>query len=99
MTSSGLFDLANDLQRECLWFCFYSVLNEDFWKTKDDWNSHHIRPSRHDCVSGSPDVLFFLPGRSGAVDNLQLVPDAKIAEMDVQHEVNEEENEYQEYFH
>ena len=99
MSSAGLFELANDLQKECLWFCFYSVLNEDFQKTKDAWNSHHIRPSRHDCVSGSPDILFFLPERSGAVDNLQIVPEAKIVEMDIQHELNEEENKYQEYFH
>jgi hypothetical protein len=50
-------------------------------------------------VSGSPDILYFLPARSGAVDNLKLVPDAKIAEMDAQLEANEEQNEYQEYFH
>ena len=99
MLSAGLFELANDLQKECLWFCFYSVLNKDFQKTKDAWNSHHIRPSRHDCVSGSPDILFFFLERSGAADNLQIVPEAKIIEMDIEHELNEEENKYQEYFH
>jgi hypothetical protein len=100
MSSSGVLDLGNDLHKECLWFCFYRILNEDLQKTKISWNSHHIRPSRHDCVSGSPDVLFFLPERSGGVDNLQIVSDAKMAEMELQHLVNDVvEDDYQEYFH
>ena len=102
MSSSGVIDLVNDIQKECLWFCFYRTLNEDLQKTKASWNSHHIRPSRHDCVSGSPDIPFYLPERSGAIDNLQMISNAKIAEMELQHGVNDEENvedDYQEYFH
>ena len=101
MSSSGVLDLGNDLHKECLRFCFYRILNEDIQKTKISWNSHHIRPSRHDCVSGSPDVLYFLPERSGGFDNLQVVSSAKIAEMELQHEVSDEveDNDYQEYFH
>ena len=29
------------------------------------WNSHSIRRSRHDSVTGIPDVLFYLPEESG----------------------------------
>ena len=104
MSSSGVFDDSNELMKECLWFCFFAVLNEDLQKFKASWNSHHIRPSRHDCISGSPDILYYLPERSGGVDNLQEVSDAKLLEMDQQHGVNvnvndNEENDYQEYFH
>jgi hypothetical protein len=103
MCSSGVLDVSNDVQKECLWFCFYHILDADIKKTVAAWNSHHIRPSRHDCVSGSPDILFYLPERSGAIDNLQIVQEAKIVEMELCHEINREdnveENDYQEYFH
>ena len=56
------------------------MLSDDLEKVKTSWNSHHIRPSRHDSVSGCPDVLFYLPQRSGGVDNLQEVSDVQIAE-------------------
>ena len=101
MCSSGLLDVGNYLHKECLWFCFYRILNEDLQKTMTSWNSHHIRPSRHDCISGSPDVLYFLPERSGGVNNLQTVSSAKITEMELQQENDEgiEDNDCQEYFH
>ena len=84
MSSSSLLDVGNDLHKECLWFCFYRILNEDLQKTMTSWNSHHIRPSRHDCISGSPDILYFLPERSGGVNNLQTVSSAKLTEMELQ---------------
>lgn len=99
MSSSGILDLDNELQKECLWFCFHAVLQEDLQKTKDTWNTHHIRPSRHDSVSGSPDVLYYLPERSGGMDCMQAASDDKITEMELQCEVPIDENEYQEYFH
>ena len=100
MHSSNVLDLDSELHKECLWFCFYRILHEDLQKTKASWNSHHIRPSRHDCVSGAPDILFFLPERSGGIDNLQPVNNAKLVEMELKHAVNDEvESDYQEYFH
>jgi hypothetical protein len=100
MSSSGILDPGNDLHKECLWFCFYHILNEDLQKAKISWNSHHIRLSRHDCVSVSLDILFSLPERSGGVDNLQIVSNAKMVEMELQHLVNDMvEDDYQECFH
>ena len=101
MCSSGVLNLDKDLERECLWFCFNHVLNDDLHKVKVSWNSHHIRPSRHDGVPGCPDILFYLPERSGGVNNLQEVSADQIAEMEHQAQAhdNEEENDYQEYFH
>lgn len=99
MCSSGILNLDNEVEKECLWFCFNGVLSDDLQKVKTSWNSHHIRPSRHDSVSGCPDVLFYFPQRSGGVDNLQEVSDVQIAEMELQVDAREVENEYQEYFH
>ncbi len=101
MCSSGVLNIDNELEKECLWFCFHGVLSDDLHKVQASWNSHHIRPSRHDTVSGCPDVLFYLPERSGGVNNLQKVSEEQIAEMELQVEAgaNNDENEYQEYFH
>ena len=101
MCSSGVLNMDNELEKECLWFCFHGVLSDDLHKVQASWNSHHIRPSRHDTVSGCPDVLFYLPERSGGVNNLQKVSEEQIAEMELQAEAgaNNDENEYQEYFH
>ena len=62
------------------------------------WN-HHIRPSRHDCVSGSPNNLFYLPERSGGDNNLQEVTHVKIFEREQRHAMDDEENGYKDYFH
>ena len=35
MVSSGVVDLDSELQKECLWFCFYSVLSDDLQKFKE----------------------------------------------------------------
>ena len=50
-------------------------------------------------VSGSPNILFYLPERSGGEDNLQEVTQAKIFEMEQRHAVDDEENGYKDYFH
>ena len=101
MCSSGVLNLDVELEKECLWFCFHAVLNDDLHKVKASWNSHHIRPSRLDSVSGCPDILFYLPERSGGVNNLQEISEDQIAQMQphVETNPNDEENEYQEYFH
>ena len=64
------FSPGNELQQECMWFCFNKLVQDDLDAVKDHWNSHRIRHSRHDTVSGRPDELFFLPELHGGADNL-----------------------------
>ena len=66
---------------ECLWFCFAKVIKAYLDKVKDHWNSYHIGHSRHDTVSGVPDVLFFLPEYSVTSDRLISVEQAQVDEM------------------
>ena len=40
---------------------------------KEHGNSHRIRKSRHNTVSGRPDSLFYLPEFHGAVGNLNVL--------------------------
>lgn len=48
------------MHQECLWFCFSELIQNDLDHVKDHWNTHAIRPSRHDTVAGRPDELYFL---------------------------------------
>ena len=48
---------------------FHEVLQQDLDFVKLRWNTHHIRPSRHDTIPGKPDELFFLPELSGGETN------------------------------
>jgi hypothetical protein len=68
-----LFNPSNVLEKECLWFCFSKLLQEDLNKVKSHWNTHYIRHSRHDTISGRPDELYSIPEYHGGEDDL-LVP-------------------------
>lgn len=50
---------GNELQQECIWFCFNKLLQDNLEAFKDHWNTHWIRHLRHDTISGLPDELFF----------------------------------------
>jgi hypothetical protein len=84
MVNTGLLDIGSKLHTECLWFCFHAVLQEDYDQVKNHWNSHRIRQSRYGTVPGIPDVLFFLPQRSGAIDCKITVLRNNIYEMELQ---------------
>lgn len=103
MADTGILELGNTLHKECLWFCFHSVLQVDLDNVRDHWNTHRIRPSRHGTVPGVPDVLYYLPQLSGGFDCKVSVSTDKIQRMELQldddHSVESEPNVYQEYFH
>ena len=68
LMEQSVFTPGNDLQMECLWFCFSSLIQRDLDTVKDHWNTHLIRRSRHETVSGRPDELFYLPELHSAQD-------------------------------
>ena len=49
-----VFTPGNDLEMECLWFCFSNLIQQDLDHVKDHWNTHYIRRSRYDTVPGRP---------------------------------------------
>lgn len=68
--------------------CFQGVL-QDFLNTmKEYWNTRNI-----------PDILFYLPERSGGMDSLVPVSNDKIVEMELQHQEGEKAEEENTYFH
>lgn len=97
--AGGQVDIANEIHKECLWFCFHGILQQELDDMKLYWNTHHIRPSRHDTVGGVPDVLFQLPEQSSAFDCSVPVSREKILEMESKCVYEAEENVFQKYFH
>ena len=61
---------ANELQSECIWFTFAPLSQADLDYVKEHWNTHYIRKSRYDTVSGRPDSLYFLPEISGGTADI-----------------------------
>ena len=76
---------GNTFHMECLWFCFNEFLQQDFDFIKLHWNTHHIRPSRHDTIPGKHDELFFLPELSGGEDQLLPITEAQLDDVVSQH--------------
>lgn len=99
LTSSGMVDLADPLEKECLWFCFAGLLQQHLNEMREHWNTHYIHRSRHDTVSGRPSVLYYLPEAHGGAPNLSLqVPEQQMNYASL-HLVEElEDNDYQVYF-
>ena len=46
LEARGLIDLSYKLSKECLWYCFSGVLQNDLDTVKEHWNTHRIRKSR-----------------------------------------------------
>ena len=78
--------------------CFENLLQNDLDYIIQHWNTHYIRKSRYEGVSGCPDSISFLPENYGGNDHKINVTDKDFnyAQNDIVH--HEESNEYTEYF-
>ena len=65
LRDSGLFCDSDDIQVECLKFCFTSMIRDELHRFAMEWNLHRIRKSVNaESPSGQPDVLYFLSSRT-----------------------------------
>ena len=79
LEETGKFNRASKVETECLWFCFAPLLQKELDDAKEHWNTHLMRKSRHDTISGRPDALYYLPSYRGGVHGLLCnVPDNKM---------------------
>jgi len=94
------FHPGNELETEALWYCFCGIIQKDLDIVKEHWNTHLIRGSRHNTISGRPNELFSLPESKGGVDGLL----QDVSKESIQYAAHQllnfehENNEYQEYF-
>ena len=92
-------DLTSELEMECLWFGSSKLLQHILDEFKEHWNTHRIRKSRHDTVSGRPDSPYYLPELHGVSDQVLLAITGE--EMNYARSrvtKSDSDNDYQEYF-
>ena len=56
MVERGKLDTSDDLQKNCLWFCFNKLLQQGLDQVRTSWNTHYIRRSRYNTQVGVPDL-------------------------------------------
>jgi hypothetical protein len=88
----------NDLEMECIWFCFSHLIQKDLDEVKDSWNTHYIRRFRHETIPERPDELYHLPEWHNAQDFLQPVNDEQRQHVLHIYPDFQEVNEYEVYF-
>ena len=52
LEEEGMFNLASELGRECVWLCFAPLLQQDLDHLQGHWNTHYIRKSRYHAITG-----------------------------------------------
>ena len=83
MSDRGILNLGNVIHMEALWFCFAQLLQQDLDFFSLYWNTHYIRPSRHETIAGQPDELSFNRESrgGGATSHLQPIDEALMEEL------------------
>jgi len=94
----GILDLSDEISKECLWYTFSGLIQKELDDVVEHWNTHRIRKSRHNCVVGRPDSMFYIPESYGAVDMKLPVEERQIDHVSNDIRVNGEDSEYKEYF-
>ena len=85
------------MSKECLWYCFSKLLQEECNTVREHWTTRYIRGSRQN--RGRPDSLYFLPEYHGATSNLLAsVATNEIVCVTQEITLQEHYNEHQEYF-
>ena len=98
LDESGVMDTTSELHREALWFCFADILQEDLNFVKEHWNTHRIRKSKYQTLSGRPNTLYHLPEQSGTIDHKQIVSVEKFNHVSTHVVINDYTTEYTEYY-
>ena len=90
LVNEGLLILGHHVHMKCVWFVFSNFLQNQLDEVKHEWNSHYIRKSRHDTVSGIPNVLFHVPESVGFEDRKKIITNDMLTnlldERDILHE-------------
>ena len=97
MIFDGQLDVSNELEKECLWFCFNKLLQKELDQVRERWNTHYIIYSHHTTQAGIPEQMYFIPESYGTEDFKVVISHDDIIEM--QNNVTlTVANEYEEYF-
>lgn len=98
LESNGSLNLCDELEKECIWYTFSRLIQQELDELMEHWNTHRIRKSRHNTVSGRPDAIFFNPDSYGGNDMKVQVEMEEITQAIENINEPNEENDYTEYF-
>lgn len=69
LRDQGIYDDSNEINVECLKFCYSNLIQKELHKVATLWNLHNIRPSNSpESPSGRPDTMYFVPEITGTHD-------------------------------
>ena len=86
------------LHKDCLWFCFSRLIQNELDQLSEHWNAHRIRKSRFDTIAGRPDALYYFPHPQGMPDLAIEVSANNMAQAHNHLHAITDENEHLEYF-
>ena len=98
LREDGEFDTSEELQKQCIYFSFQKVIQNELDDVRNRWNTHYIRRSRHNTEAGIPDEMFFLPESFNTTDYKEEVADEDLFQMKQQLVLDENANIYFDYF-
>ena len=70
MADMGLYNPSDQVQVECLRYCFTTNIRKEMSTVAIEWNQHIISKSINEGTSGRPDTMFFLPHLYNAENDL-----------------------------
>ena len=74
-----MFDLSDEVNKECLRFSFCGILQDELDEIMKAWNQHRIRMTRtSEGSNGVPDVMYFLPNRYGKENRRNEIEDTDL---------------------
>ncbi|KAK6178305.1 hypothetical protein SNE40_010196 [Patella caerulea] len=80
MSDAGIIDTSEELDIQCIIFCYINLLRTELERIVEMWNTHSIRRSRNSQQPyGKPDVIYCLPELNGSQDYLQLLNTNELA--------------------
>ena len=82
LIDNDIYNPADPLHLQAARFCFGGLLHKDLYSVVECWNTHRIRPSGRDTITGIPDELYFLPEKTGGQNMLQAVNQDDIDEIE-----------------
>ena len=71
MVDMGLYNPSDQVQVECLRYCFTNTIRKELSTVANEWNQHIISKSMNGEPSGRPGTMFFLPHLYNAENHLE----------------------------
>lgn len=99
MVEGSVVDQIFGFEMECLWFCFFGLLQKILDEVKEYWNIYCILGFRYDIVRGRLDLFYYLFEFYGVIDQFLLfISEVESGYVCLYVIESDYDSDYQEYF-